>query len=138
MIDGPVGIVHLGVAQYRGMVTGRTVARSELANRRVVAASAIANPEAFIAQTKATGAQVQAATWRDHHSFRDEDVAWLARAARKADFVILTEKDAVKLRDRWPASIPEPLVAELEVQWEDGQAEFEARLDGLLRPPGAD
>ncbi|MDX2057954.1 MAG: tetraacyldisaccharide 4'-kinase [Gemmatimonadales bacterium] len=134
-IDGPVGVIHLGVARYAGMVSGRPHDRAELDGKRVVAASAIADPEAFIAQTKATGAQVQPATWRDHHEFRDEDVAWLARAARKADFVVLTEKDAVKLRDRWPASIPEPLVAELGVTWEHGQEEVVARLDALL-PPG--
>ena len=88
--------------------------------KRVVAASAIGDPEAFIAQTKATGAQVQVATWNDHHGYRDEDVAWLARAARKADLVVITQKDAVKLRDRWPASVPEPLVAALDLTWEEG------------------
>jgi tetraacyldisaccharide-1-P 4'-kinase len=32
----------------------------------------------------------------------------------------MTEKDAVKLRHRWPASVPEPLVAKLELEWEEG------------------
>ncbi len=131
MIDGPVGVVHLGIRRYVGMLSGKVTPTDALAGKRVVAASAIADPEAFIAQAKATGAQVQAATWRDHHDFRDEDVAWLARAARKSDFVILTEKDAVKLRGRWPASIPEPLVAELVVEWEAGELEIVARLDRL-------
>ena len=131
MIDGPVAVVHLGIRRYVGMLSGTAHPADTLSGKRVVAASAIADPEAFIAQTKATGAQVQAATWRDHHDFRDEDVAWLARAARKSDFVVLTEKDAVKLRDRWPASIPEPLVAELVVNWEAGEAEIVARLDRL-------
>ena len=58
------------------------------------------------------------ATWKDHHDYRDEDVAWLAHAARRADHVVMTEKDAVKLRDRWPASVPEPLVAVLDLEWE--------------------
>jgi tetraacyldisaccharide 4'-kinase len=134
LVDGPVAIVHLGVGRYAGMVSGRTVPADTLRGKRVVAASAIADPEAFIAQTKATGAQVQPATWRDHHEFRDEDVAWLARAARKADHVILTEKDATKLRDRWPASIPEPLVAVLELVWEEGEDEIVTRLNALVTP----
>ena len=46
------------------------------------------------------------ATWKDHHDYRDEDVAWLAHAARRADHVVITQKDAVKLRDRWPAACP--------------------------------
>lgn len=132
LIRGPTAIVHLGVSRYLGMVSGRPVDAGDLAGRRVVAASAIADPEAFIAQTKATGAQVQPAVWRDHYEFRDEDVAWLAQAARKTDYVVLTEKDAVKLRDRWPASIPEPLVAELAVTWEEGEAEVTGLLDALV------
>jgi len=57
---------------------------------------------------------VQVATWKDHHDYRDEDVAWLAHAARRADHVVITQKDAVKLRDRWPHAVPEPLVAVLD------------------------
>jgi len=97
-----------------------------------VAATAIADPDAFVAQVKGTGAQVQVATWRDHYDFRDEDVAWLARAARKADHVVVTAKDAVKLRDRWPASAPEPLVAILNVRFEAGGDAFVAALDALV------
>jgi tetraacyldisaccharide 4'-kinase len=132
LTEAPVAMVHLGVDAYAGMISGRRVEGAALEGRRVVAASAIADPEAFIAQTKATGAQVQPATWRDHHQFQDQDVAWLARAARKADFLVLTEKDAVKLRDRWPASIPEPLVAVLAVTWEEGEGEISRRLDALV------
>jgi tetraacyldisaccharide 4'-kinase len=131
-VPGPVAIVRLGVAQYEGMVSGRLVPAGELGGKRVVAASAIGDPEAFIAQTKATGAAVQAATWRDHHGYRDEDVAWLAKAARKADFVVVTQKDAVKLRDRWPASVPEPLVAVLDLEWEEGRDELVQALDAVV------
>ena len=133
-VRGPVAVVHLGVSRYEGLVSGRRHDAGSLEGRRVVAASAIADPEAFVAQTKATGAQVQVATWRDHHEFRDEDVAWLAKAARKADFVVLTEKDAVKLRDRWPASVPEPLVAVLDLTWEQGEAAIRAGLDAIVTP----
>lgn len=131
-VHGPVGVVHLGVARYERLVSGQTIGAAELEGKKVVAASAIADPDAFVAQTKATGAQVQVATWRDHHDFRDEDVAWLAKAARKADFVVMTQKDAVKLRDRWPASVPEPLVAVLDFTWEHGEAEITAGLDAIV------
>ena len=133
-IRGPVAVVHLAVTRYAGMLTGRLVTAAELAGKRVVAASAIADPEAFIAQTKATGAAVQVATWRDHHAYRDEDVAWLAQAARKADRVIITQKDAVKLRERWPASVPEPLVAVLDLEWEEGQDALVQALYGVIAP----
>jgi tetraacyldisaccharide 4'-kinase len=131
---GPVAIVHLGVSGYEGLVSGRMTPAGSLMGRRVVAATAIGDPEAFVAQTKMTGAAVQVATWKNHHEFRDEDVAWLAGAARKSDFVVITEKDAVKLRDRWPASVPEPLVATLAVTWESGADRIAAALDAVVTP----
>ena len=131
-IRGPVAIVHLGLRQLEGLVSRESQPASVLAGKRVVAASAIADPEAFVAQTKSTGAAVQVATWKDHHAYRDEDVAWLAHAAKRADHVVITEKDAVKLRDRWPASAPEPLVAVLNLEWQSGEAEMTAALDALV------
>ena len=125
-------MVYLRVGWYEGLLTRRRVSADELRDKRVVAASAIGDPEAFIAQTKATGAQVQAATWRDHHGYRDEDVAWLAKAARKADYVVMTEKDAVKLRNRWPASVPEPLVALLDLEWEEGHDQLVQALHAVV------
>ena len=51
-----------GAGVRHGAAPGRVAGR-----QRVVAASAIADPDAFVAQTKATGAAVQVATWKDHH-----------------------------------------------------------------------
>ena len=133
-VPGPVAIAHLGLRYLEGMVSGRRHPASSLAGKRVVAASGIADPDAFVAQTKATGAAVQVATWKDHHDYRDEDVAWLAHAARRADHVVITQKDAVKLRDRWPASVPEPLVAMLDLEWEDGGDTIAAALDAVVMP----
>jgi tetraacyldisaccharide 4'-kinase len=129
---GAAGIVHLAVSRYEGLESGRLVPAESLRDQRVVAASAIADPDAFVAQTKATGALVQVASWPDHHEFHDEDLAWLAKAARKADFLVLTQKDAVKLRGRWPAMVPEPLVAVLDLRWESGLAEITAALDAVI------
>jgi tetraacyldisaccharide 4'-kinase len=133
-VPGPVAIAHLGLQYVEGMVSGRRQPASTLAGKRVVAASGIADPDAFVAQTKATGAAVQVATWKDHHDYRDEDVAWLAHAARRADHVVITQKDAVKLRDRWPATVPEPLVAMLDLHWEVGGDSIAAALDAVVTP----
>jgi tetraacyldisaccharide 4'-kinase len=133
-VRGPVAVVHLAVAAYEGLVSGRRVDAGELSDKRVVAASAIGDPDAFIAQTKATGAAVQVATWPDHHAFTDQDVAWLAKAARKADHVVMTQKDAVKLRSRWPASVPEPLVAMLDLKWDEGQEQLTQLLHAVVAP----
>lgn len=133
-VKGPVAIAHLGLRYLEGMVSGIRHPASTLAGKRVVAASGIADPDAFVAQTKATGAAVQVATWKDHHDYREEDVAWLAHAARRADHLVITQKDAVKLRNRWPSSVPEPLVAVLDLEWEDGGETIAAALDAVVTP----
>jgi tetraacyldisaccharide 4'-kinase len=133
-IQGPVAIAHLGLRSLEGLVSGTLAPAASLAGKRVVAASGIADPDAFVAQVKRTGAAVQVATWKDHHDYRDEDVAWLAHAARRADHVVITQKDAVKLRDRWPAAVPEPLVALLDLEWEEGGQRIEAALDAVVTP----
>jgi len=133
-VRGPIAIAHLGLGTLEGLVSGTRRPASTLAGKRVVAASGIADPDAFVAQTKATGAAVQVATWKDHHDYRDEDVAWLAHAARRADHVVITQKDAVKLRDRWPAAVPEPLVALLDLRWEEGGDAIAAVLDAVVTP----
>ncbi|MGZ8392914.1 MAG: tetraacyldisaccharide 4'-kinase [Gemmatimonadales bacterium] len=133
-VRGPIAIAHLGLRYLEGMVSGTRQPASSLAGKRVVAASGIADPDAFVAQTKATGAAVQVATWKDHHDYRDEDVAWLAHAARRADHVVITQKDAVKLRNRWPNSVPEPLVAMLDLEWEQGGDRIVAALDAVVMP----
>ena len=43
--------------------------------------------------------------------------------------VVVTEKDAVKLRGRWPDDAPEPLVAGLTVRWEHNGVALERALD---------
>ena len=133
-VQGPIAIAYLGLRFLEGMVSGARHPASALAGKRVVAASGIADPDAFVAQTKATGAAVQVATWKDHHDYRDEDVAWLAHAARRADHVVITQKDAVKLRNRWPSSVPEPLVAVLDLEWEAGGDRIAAALDAVVTP----
>lgn len=133
-VRGPVAIAHLGLARLEGLVSAKRMEPGSLSGRRVVAASAIADPEGFVAQTKATGAAVQVATWKDHHEYRQEDIAWLAHAARRADHVVITEKDAVKLRDQWPADAPEPLVAVLDLTWEAGGDTIAVALDAVVTP----
>jgi tetraacyldisaccharide 4'-kinase len=133
-VDRPIAICHLALRHLEGLVSRTRHPAAALAGKRVVAASGIADPDAFVAQTKATGAAVQVATWKDHHDYRDEDVAWLAHAARRADHVVVTEKDAVKLRDRWPGTVPEPLVAVLDLEWEEGGDRIVAALDAVVTP----
>lgn len=128
----PVAIVHLGVRHLEGLVSGTEQPATLLAGRRVVAASGSADPGGFISQIKATGAAVQVAQWETRGDLRDEDVAWLAHAARRADYVVVSEEDATRLRDRWPARVAEPLVAIMDLTWERNGEAIAAAVDAAL------
>jgi len=130
-----VASVHLAVDGLAGLVSGRRKELSGLTGKRVVVAAGIADPASFAVQVRASGATVQLMAYQDHHPYPPGDVARLAQAAKDADYVVVTEKDAVKLRDRWPADAPEPLVAKLALRWELNGDAVERALEGILRPP---
>jgi tetraacyldisaccharide 4'-kinase len=136
----PVAVAHLGLSGLEGMRSGRVVGSAALSGKRVIAAAGIADPSSFAVQVRASGARVQLLAYQDHHEYPDADVERLVRAARdEADYVVVTEKDAVKLRHRWPADAPEPLVAVLTVTWETNGDLLTAALDRVASgsPPRA-
>jgi tetraacyldisaccharide 4'-kinase len=133
----PVAVLHLAVDGLEGMRSGRRVPLAEMAGKRVLAVAGIADPASFAVQVRASGAIVQLVAYQDHHPYPPADVAWLVRAAAGggADYVVVTEKDAVKLRDRWPSDVSEPLVAVLQLHWELNGAVVERAVEGILQRP---
>lgn len=132
----PVGIVHLVLTGFSALRSGRPAPEGALAGRRVVAAAGVADPEAFAAQLREQAGTVQLVAYQDHHAYDDADVATLLSAGAGADYVVVTEKDAVKLRPRWPADAREPLVAALGVRWERGREAVAGLLSSRMsRPP---
>jgi tetraacyldisaccharide 4'-kinase len=131
-VAGPVAVAHLGFDTLEGMDSGSRQAAAALRGKRVLVASGIGDPDAFAAQTRALGAEVDVATWRDHHAYDDDDIAWLARAASRVDHVVITQKDAVKLRGRWPRTAPEPFVALLDLEWEESGDRIAAALATIV------
>ena len=131
--DAVVAGVHLALGGLAGLKSGRRVELSALAKSRVIVAAGIADPVSFAAQVRAFGASVQLTAYQDHHAYPPGDVARLARAAKDADYVVVTEKDAVKLRSRWPADAPEPLVAQLALRWEFNGDAVQRVLEGVLK-----
>jgi len=130
-----VATVQLALDGLAGLRSGRRVELSALAKKRVIVAAGIADPVSFAAQVRSFGASVQLTAYQDHHAYPPGDVARLAQAAKHADYVVVTEKDAVKLRSRWPAptEAPEPLVAELALRWELNSRAVEWVLEGVLK-----
>jgi len=72
----------------------------ELRGRRVMVFAGIARPEAFLRTVRGLGAEVVGECWwSDHHHYQALDIARVARLRSdiQADFLAITEKDAVKL-----------------------------------------
>ncbi len=130
-----VAIGRLGFAGLLGMRSGTPASLETLRGRRVVAAAAVADPESFAVQVRATGATVQLAAFQDHHEYDARDVARLVQRAAAADYLVVTEKDAVKLRALWPDDKPEPFVAILELTWERNQEVVAAAIARVLAIP---
>jgi tetraacyldisaccharide 4'-kinase len=128
-----VASVHLSLDHLAGLDSGRRTELRSLSGKRVVVAAGIADPASFAVQVRESGAVVQLLAYQDHHPYPLEDVARLARAAKDADYVVVTEKDAVKLRGRWPEEVSEPLVAELVLRWELNGDAVERVLEGVLK-----
>lgn len=109
---------------------GEAVDVDALAGRRVLAVSALAVPEPFIQHLRQAGAEVEAATYPDHHPFTSGDAAQImARATGRT--VVMTHKDAVKLRALLSPSAG-AYVLEQSVAMESGMDALEAALRRAL------
>lgn len=104
-----------------------------LKGKRVVAFSGIARPERFesmLAQLKLE--VVLSIRFPDHHHYRAGDAEKLAIAFtdKKADYLITTEKDGVKLGGLFKAL---PILAlEIEIEWLKGLNNLKNQLDRLF------
>jgi tetraacyldisaccharide 4'-kinase len=105
-----------------------------LAGARVLAVSAIGDAGAFHAQLVAAGARLDPppAAYPDHHAFTDADVWRLARDAERAEIVLCTLKDAVKLAPRWPRAGPPLWYVSQRVVLERGREAVDRLLDAVL------
>ncbi len=127
-----IALAHLAVGGFHSLLSQRPVPARDLDGATVLAGAGIADPYAFGHQCAQLGAVVHLRPFRDHQAFDEGQVASLLHAARRVDYVVVTQKDAVKLKSRWPADAPEPLVADLTVQWEYGRERVEAALDAAV------
>ena len=97
-------VVHLAPRALVDARDGTSRALETLGNARIVATAAVGEPEAFFTQLRVLGARaVDEFPFRDHHAYTGTDVAKLVHASARADAVVCTLKDAVKLAPQWPA-----------------------------------
>jgi tetraacyldisaccharide 4'-kinase len=89
----------------------------------VLAVCSIAGPEDFFSMVEeATGMACDRAAFADHHDYSEADLVILEGAA-VGRCVVVTEKDAVKLRGRWPSHLS-IRVLPLRVEFEAGEDEL--------------
>jgi len=100
-----------------------------VAGRDLLLACAIGNPRAFRRTVESMGGIVrEERIFRDHHAYDARDAAELARSGLP---VAVTEKDAVKLRPLWGASMPPLLVVRIEFRALTGAREIAAAFDAM-------
>lgn len=124
---------HLQLARVR-MATGRWL---DLDGREVqgpggevLAAAGVARPEAFRAQVEErVGVAVPLLAFPDHHAFTAVDVGAM-RAHAGSGTVVVTEKDAVKLRPFRAALEPVRVLAQTLV-WEEGERALRERIGAV-------
>ncbi|HEX2209148.1 MAG TPA: tetraacyldisaccharide 4'-kinase [Longimicrobium sp.] len=118
----PSRLVPLHGGEARGIDT--------LRGKRVLAVAALAVPEPFIEHLFEAGADADASTYPDHHPFDQDDAENLVEWAG-GRMMVMTHKDAVKLRPLLPASA-DAWVLEQTVLIESGADALDAALRRAL------
>lgn len=114
----PIGRAVLRPRRVRDLTAQRDRPLADLRGARVFAVSGIGNPGGFHRTVQEVGAVlVGRLVYPDHHIFGEEDRRRMGEAARgcEADWIVTTDKDAVRLEGCLPQGRP---VAALEVALE--------------------
>jgi tetraacyldisaccharide 4'-kinase len=130
---GPVESRHAPLDLLDGTL-GRSLGLAAARGKRVLLLSGLARPGAFRRTVEGLGAEVVAERRHpDHHRFSaaDLDGARAAADAGRAELIVTTEKDAVRLPPAWGAE-PRLAVVRIEAELVAGDAALRAVLDAAL------
>jgi tetraacyldisaccharide 4'-kinase len=106
---------------------------SLMARRKIVAVTAIANPEPFYGIIHEwEGEIVDVLEFADHHRYSSRDWQRINRAARNADLIITTEKDILKLI-RFPFGRGQLLALRVVMAVENGDTLIQAIVDRIQK-----
>ncbi len=112
----------------------------ELSGKRVVAFGAIAHPDALVTTIKTLGVEVVGTRWwPDHHRYTAGEMNRRLRSDRfpPHDFLLTTEKDAVKLAQLTGIDTARVLVVKVGIDFEgDGDTILEGVLRQVFRQEG--
>jgi tetraacyldisaccharide 4'-kinase len=131
----PIGRAVLRLLRLRDLTVGCERPATEIRGKRVLAVSGIGNPDSFHRTVTESGAVVVGSlAYRDHHAFMDEDRGRMAEAATatKAEWIVTTEKDAVRLAGQLPSGCP-VVVLEVVLEIVEGAEAVETALGVPVR-----
>lgn len=124
-------VVRLAPGHFAKLDGTEVLEPADLAYKSIMACAGIAAPEEFFQQLENMGAFVSKMAFRDHYHFSDDAIKEMVHKAKGVDYVVVTQKDAVKLRGRWPTGAPEVIVADLQLHWEHGETDLAAQVRQL-------
>ncbi len=104
---------------------------AQLSGRRCLAFAGIARPDDFFTKLRALGCDlIETLSFADHQAYGPDELKYISACSQDIDFLLTTEKDAVKLQG---AVFPKPcLIVPLELHFEEVGA-IERALDNLSR-----
>ena len=106
-----------------------------LAGRKIFAVTGIGNPQSFYRMiSEGEGEILDVLEFPDHHSYSSEDWQRINQAGRKADLILTTEKDIVKLV-HFPFAQEKLLALRVAMVVENGDAVIEAIVDSIQKKP---
>lgn len=126
----PISICHLEADRLVALHGGASRELDWLRGRRVFAVAALAGPKPFFDALRQAGATVEEDAFADHHPFSAADAARI-QALAEGRTIVMTHKDAVKLRPLLPPST-DALVLEQAVRIDTGGDALDAAIRGAM------
>ena len=120
--------------------SGERLALSHLKGAHIAAFSGIAMPENFENMLRSFGAEIRYnQRFLDHHRFSKQEIQHVFDQAEAAqlDFIVTTEKDAVRLSANQKAPLPFYFLR-LEIDILSGSGDFDAAVDRICFPRNED
>jgi tetraacyldisaccharide 4'-kinase len=134
----PIGVSVFRPHRLRDLTSARERPLPELRGKRVVAVSGVGNPKSFQRTVVGAGAVVVGSLeFGDHHVFTADDRRRMGEMVRRhaAEWIVTTEKDAVRLRPRLPDQCPVIAVG-VDLEILSGAEALEAALGVPVRVGG--
>jgi tetraacyldisaccharide 4'-kinase len=108
------------VNRFHSLATDKSYSLEQMRGKRCVVFSGIGNPESLNSTLKEAGIEILAShEYPDHYTYREKDLDVIQRSMEttKGDFVVTTEKDAIRLESlELPPSFPIQLCLSLIIE----------------------